>query len=432
MSIPVTRPAPTFTLSEALRYKLSDKDTYKVTLPLWQLAVAHGSGNGVEPPSTVTNRLVGHYSPAVREQLEKITKRRVDPTLNNIEGRINQITTNRQALQERDPKITSPETGIQYPERAAVVRVRELDEKINADENDGLRHHRRVARWVRIAGRIMPYLEAVGLALFAATALNVDFFDPFDNPFGWSLAVVIVVVVLYAQPRFVHASAEAWNHRREANADRQSGAAEQATKRVTTNTLIAAAFALFVTGALVERFVSVNFSSDPAIISLMIGLSVLAGIGMPALAWIATAWDGSSQSRERDHLAAELDHGLDEDTGLRAAANLLHEQNQADTATLTEHTIPAIIREADTALDPARHAYAFLRIQLGGLPDAPPYNRCDVPATDPWVLDSTIPGAELIKLTAIADRIKRLNAMTAKQDNEINIINNHPTHPWHN
>lgn len=432
MSIPVTRPAPTFTLSEAVKYKLTDKDTYKVTLPLWQLAVAHGSGNGTEPPNTVTNKLVGHYSPAIREQLEKITRHRIDRVLNTVEGRINQITTNRQALQERDPKIASPETGIQYSERDAVDRVRELDEKIDADETDGLRHHRRVARWVRIAGRIMPYLEAVGLSLFAATALNVDFFDPLDNPFGWTLAVVIVVVVLYAQPRFVHASAEAWNHRREAIADRQSGAAEQATKRVITNTLTAGAFALFVTGALVERFLATNFTSDPAIITLMIGLSILAGIGMPALAWIATAWDGSSQSRERDHLAAELDHGLAEDTGLRGAANLLHEQNQADATTLTEHTIPAIIRDADTALDPARHAYAFLRIQLGGLPDAPPYNRSDVPATDPWVLDSTIPGAELIKLNPIADRNKRLNAMTAKQDNQINIINAHPTHPWHN
>lgn len=42
------------------------------------------------------------------------------------------------------------------------------------------------------------------------------------------------------------------------------------------------------------------------------------------------------------------------------------------------------------------------------------------------------PGATSIKRTAIADRVSRLNAMAAKQDNEIGIINEDPVHPWHN
>lgn len=426
-----TRQGPTFTQSEASRYRLADKETYVTTLPLWQLGVAQGCGQGIEPTHVVTNKLVARYQPAVLKQLEADARRQIDPVLAKIDDRCHTITANGQELEQRDPKLTSPETGIQYSEAEAVDQVHALDAKIAADEDHGLRHHRRVARWLRWIGKFIPYVEAIGMILFAASALNVDFFDPLENPLGWSVAVVIVGVVLFAQPRFVEKSATAFNHRREAIADHQSAAAEAATKSMTVNIVLTAVFASFVTGGLVERFLAVNFTTDPIVITLMVGLCLLAGIGMPLLAWYSIAFDGSRHSRERDHLAAELDRGLEVDTGLRAGAALLYEQNQADAVTLAEHTVPSILRSTDLILDKARSAYAFLRIQLGGLPDNPPYTNPNLPTRNPWILDTGIPGASTINGTPIADRSKRLTALLASQREAMQRINSLPPHPWH-
>lgn len=308
---------PTFTSTEAVKHNLIDKKGYAQTLRLWELAIAQGSGNGVEPTAAVLQKLVIDYTPAVQKQLESDCKRRIDPLLKTNETRIEQLTTNRQALQDEPEKITSPETGIQYTEQQATDRVHELDEAITGDENDGKRHHRRLTAWVRYLARFLPYAEAIGLALFAATTLNVNFFDPLDNPMGWTLAVVLVGVILIAQPRFVNRSAHAYNHYRESIADRQPFPAEEAGKKAWISGAIAAGFATFVTAALIERFLAVNAITEGIVIALMIALCILAGYGMPTVAWVAIAWDGSRKSRERDHLAEHLDQSLARDTGIR-------------------------------------------------------------------------------------------------------------------
>lgn len=113
-------------------------------------------------------------------------------------------------------------------------------------------------------------------------------------------------MVLFVQPRGGDRSAEAYNHYREAVLDQQSFPVEAAAKQTWTNGAIAAGFATFSTGALVERFLAVNAVTDNLVVGLMISLCILAGYGMPVGAWLAIAWDGSSKSRERDHLASHL------------------------------------------------------------------------------------------------------------------------------
>ena len=52
----------------------------------------------------------------------------------------------------------------------------------------------------------------------------------------------------------------------------------------------------------------------------MDSVGVMAGVAMPAFAWIAKPWDGSTQSRENDDLVEQLEAGLAEDQTLRSAA----------------------------------------------------------------------------------------------------------------
>lgn len=423
---------PTFTYTEAVKHNLTDKKGYAQTLKLWELAVAQGSGNGIEPTAAVRQKLVTDYAPEVQKQTEAHCKRRIDPVLKTNEERVNQITTNRQALQEEPDKVTSPETGVQYTEHQAVDRVHELDDKIRGDESNGKRHHRRVNETIQYLARFLPYAEALGLALFAATALNVNFLDPLDNLMGWTLAVVLVAVILFVQPRYVTRSAEAYNHYRESTADQQSFPAEQAARKARTNGAIAISFATFITAALVERFLAVNAVTDHFIIGLMVGLCILAGFAMPIGAWLAIAWDGSSQSRERDHLSNHLDDSLARDTGLHNGIVQLDERIKADTVVITEHHTPAVMNHADDILDEARGAYAFLRIQLGDLPEAPEYDAENTPARmgDTWKLYSRIPKTDPIHLKALEQRHRRLEAINSKRRTELTIIGGLPIHPW--
>ena len=423
---------PTFTYTEAVKHKLIDKKGYTQTLRLWELAVTQGCGNGVEPTAAVLQKLVANYSPEVQEQIEAQSKHRIDPPLKTAEKQVNQIRENRQALQDEPPKVTSPESGIQYTEQQATDLVHELDAAIHNDKLNGKRHHKRVDEKVRWLAKFLPYLEALGLALFVAIALNVNFLDPLDNLMGWTLAGVLVFVVLFVQPRYVNRSAEAYNHYREAVADQQSFPAEAAAKQTWTNGAIAAGFATFITGALVERFLAVNAVTDNLVVGLMISLCILAGYGMPVGAWLAIAWDGSSKSRERDHLASHLDESLARDTGIRNGIAHLDEDIQALTVLITEHHVPAILNHADDILDNARRDYAFLRIQLGDLPAAPDYDTINTLAKidDTWKIHSRIPRTDPIHLKALEQRRRRLDAINAKRISELAIVNALPRHPW--
>ena len=44
------QPLPSFTLSEARRGRMIDKDTYRVVQPLHKLSISHLAVGGVEPP----------------------------------------------------------------------------------------------------------------------------------------------------------------------------------------------------------------------------------------------------------------------------------------------------------------------------------------------------------------------------------------------
>lgn len=423
---------PTFTSTEATNHNLIDKKGYARTQRLWEISVAQGSGNGVEPTAAVLQKLVNSHSSEVQRQVEAQCKRRIDPLLKDSEDRVNQIRINRQSLQEEPSKVTSPESGIQYTEQQASDRVHDLDRDISRDENNGKRHHRRVNPTIRSLAKLLPYAEALGLALFVALALNVNFLDPLDNLMGWSLAAVLVFVVLFVQPRYVNRSAEAYNHYREAVADQQSFPAEAAAKRAWTNGAIAAGFATFITGALVERFLAINAVTDDLVVGLMICLCILAGFGMPIGAWLAIAWDGSRKSRERDHLAEQLDESLARDTGIRNGIAQLDEDIQADTVLVTENHSTAIFNHADDVLDDARCDYAFLRIQLGGLSEAPPYDTDNTPAKigDDWKIHSRIPKTDSIHLKALEQRHRRLDAINEKRRTELATVAALPHHPW--
>lgn len=423
---------PAFTLPEAQRLGLADKATYTRVLPLYQIARQQGCGAGIEPSANVLQKLVHSYSPDVQSEILTASKRLVDPKIQILSERLRQILANLEAMRANSGKITSTETGTHYTEQEAVNKAYEHDAKIHEDELGGDRHHRRVAPWVRWLRSWITWLEALGLAVFTATALNINFLDPVADFSGWLLAVVMVVVVLAFQAPLVKRSGEAYNHYREALAEGQSFPAEDAKRRALHNGLGAAVFSGVVTFALIERFVTITDITDPFIYWLMIALCVVTGIGMPLFAWIGHAWDGSRVSRERDDLTAALDESLARHNGLLNTINVENTRFIDTRIELSERVIPTIVSSTAGHVDNARKAYAFLRIQLGGLTTKPPYCERKAPATpaDLWYVHTDIPETDPIHLSALESRANEIISLDQERRQATATVAQLDAHPW--
>lgn len=429
------RITPTFTLSEALRGKLTDRDTYKLTLPLHRMALTAMPANGspCEPSEQVTNKLVAHYGAPIHRYLGAVSRRRLDPVIKTIEHKTSHIDMNLQILEAWDRKVRGEEAGVGYTEPEAVDHVARGNLRVSADEDQGMRHHRPVGLVLRWAGRLAPYLETAGIAVFAMFALNVEPLDPGANPMGWTLALVMVAVVLFGQPRFVERAAQGWNRRREAINEQQPVPTEQASHQLVSNGVVASLFALFITGGLVERYLATGDATDTVVYILMLFACGLTGLGMPLLDFIATAWDGSSVSRERDSLVAQLDANFVEYEGLRHGALALSRECDTLTAHARDHVVPEIVRGAEEIMAPVHDAYAWLRIQIGGLTAKPPYDRdpC-LDTSDPLApsFDTGIPGAPPLVLTALADRNTRLVNVNVRREEAMEGLAQVADHPW--
>jgi hypothetical protein len=261
------------------------------------------------------------YNTKATGRLETACQEDLDPLIQRIEDQSRKIDTTVQAASERDPRLTSPETSLTYTEEEAVDQVEKNTDRMNADYARGRMHHKRVPRWVRTTGKISPYGEAIRLIVLLAFWLNVNWLRPWDDPLTSTLILVVVAAALIFTPRVDERSGEGWNARCEAVADGHTDAITENTRKFLINGAIAVLLCTVFIAGLVERALDVTDGDVPILMqALLVALCVTAGVAMPAVAWLAKAWDGSSWSRENDDLIAQLEDGLAEDQQWRAAA----------------------------------------------------------------------------------------------------------------
>ena len=161
---------PTFSWSQAKQGGLTTHKIFMLVGQIWIAVVdyhrwARTPRDQWEPTEVAGHLLGAHYNREATEQVEKACTEELDPPIRNIEDMGTEIETTVRALTDRDPKLTSSETGIVYTETEAVTQVERNQAKIDADVKRGQTHHKRVPAWVRVLGKIMPYGEALGLVV---------------------------------------------------------------------------------------------------------------------------------------------------------------------------------------------------------------------------------------------------------------------------
>lgn len=263
--------------------------------------------------------------------------------------------------------------------------------------------------------------------------LNVNWLRPWVDPLTFTLAVMIVAATLIFTPRVDERSGEGWNGRREAVADGQTESIKANTNRLVINGVIAAMLCVVFVAGLVERALAVTDDSVPqSMVVLLIALCVMAGLAMPAFAWIAKAWDGSSQSRENDELIDQLEDSRAEDQELRTEARTTNTACEQDEVHINTEVAPAINRAAYEVAEEERRAFGWLRVQIGGLPAAMPARPAEdlEPTGIRRSIPTGIPGAEPIRLDPLVDRGLRLQELQRRRSAAMARLDALPPHPW--
>ena len=265
--------------------------------PLWEGTATH------------TEDLVGPDIDQAGRQLAREMSKSTDRQLNRADRQLDRVET--QVRDLKHPRsVSGSESDIKYSAQTAEHAFDRLSTKIATDEAAGRQHHRRTPKLVARCAPMLPWLEAIGLFGFIVYFLDVPLFAPWTDPLAYTLAVTIVVVLIFSQTLLVHTAGKAQNTAREAEQEGNRQAAEDGRGKRNIFLGLASTVALGITAGLILRGIEALGNQAIAIRGELIFLAALAGLLMPIMTYLSVAMDGSRVSRERDSLAKSLDRDL--------------------------------------------------------------------------------------------------------------------------
>jgi hypothetical protein len=184
-----------------------------------------------------------------------------------------------------------------------------------------------------------------------------------------------------------------------------------------------------------ERLMLRADSASLGTTAVMIFVAAVTGLLLPTLAFLGIALDGSTDSRERDSLAAHLDEDLDSyletiDNSRRDLAGIAEIGD-----TLQDKTFPDICNTTQEAVDGVYGFYATVRLLIGGLAAEPPPKTTKTIGNDAegaihGYIGTSIPGARQVNLGPLFDRWRRLAGIESQRTTLLCRINALPPHPW--
>ena len=250
---------------------------------------------------------------------------------------------------------------------------------------------------------------------------------------GWTFAVVLVVGICLILAWAIHHAAEAHNHAREQQADRQSHEAEKSRRNRLVYGIIAVVAAGGITFGMIERGLTALAGGSLIVTVVMIALAAITGLLLPVLTYWGEALDGSKVSRERDAMVEDLDDDLDDHADLSAEIEELFAKSEALDEIIVTDKLPRIRDEVQSEVNGAREDHLFLLVQLGLDAELPPPAAMKV---EPGVsgpigtISTGIPGASAVDMQPVWDRMARLQSLRQEGQMLRERRDALPPHPW--
>ena len=424
---------PTLTRKEAKGRGIASK-SYRRLVSWAQMVVHYHQSAGTPRPlwegtATHIEYLVGPDIDKAGVRLAREMSKSTDGQLNRADRQLDRVETQVRDLQ--DPRsVSGSESDIKYSAQTAEHAFDRLSTKITNDEAAGRQHHRRTPKLVARYAPMLPWLEAIGLFGFIVYFLDVPLFAPWTDPLAYTLAVTIVVVLIFSQTLLVHTAGKAQNSAREAEQEGNRQAAEDGRGKRNIFLGLASTVALGITAGLILRGIEALGNQAVAIRGELIFLAALAGLLMPIMTYLSVAMDGSRVSRERDSLAKSLDRDL---RRYRKAAEKLHTQLLKTAATLTgvrTKYVPAALGRAERTIIEAAQRQTLARVLIGGLVAAPSRTTCRVDDDHTVELSLGTPNARSVVTSPVTERLVRAAGLDARRANLNAELDALPTHPW--
>jgi hypothetical protein len=388
-----------------------------------------------EPTPIVNDKLAAPFIADGEQEFASRLEKEANPALDKSQGLVENVKANLDEIAEDTRPISTPESGSNYSVAEAVDLVRQHDETIERDGAAGMHHHQRVPALLQRLATWAPWLEAVGFLTFVTYYLNVPLFEPWQDWLGWSFAVVVVVVIILGQTWLVRHAGKSHNHAREIYVNGHRIEGERGfTKR---NWYLAgtSVTAVAITGGMIWRGVAALGNASIGTTAVMVFAAAVTGLLLPTLAYLGIALDGSTISRERDGLAAELDDDLDD--YLQTISD--SRRDLAGVAeiggTLRNKTFPDICHATQEMVDGVYGFYGTVRLLIGGLKADPPARTTktidvDAAGNITGYIGTSILGTGTVNLGPLFDRQHRLDEIEAQWASLLNRIDALPPHPW--
>ena len=386
-----------------------------------------------EPTPILNDKLASSFITDGEQELARRLEKEADPAIDESQDLIEDVKGNLDEIAADTMPITGPESGATFSVAEAVKCVSEHNAAIVRDLAAGKHHHFRVSVLLQRLASCAPWLEAVGFLNFVTYYLNVPILEPWRDWLGWSFAVVVVVVIILGQTWLARHAAVSHNHAREARADGNHYKAEQ--ERRNWYVLGTAVTATAITSGMIWRGTGALGNASIATTAIAVFVAIVTGLLLPTLAYLGIALDGSTISRERDSLAADLDDDLDVylETVSDSRRDLARVNEIGDT--LKDKTFPDICHTTQEEADEVYEFYGAVRLLIGSLAADPPSRTTKTISTDlagsiSGYIGTSIPGGGTVNLDPLFDRQRRLGEIEAQRASLLNRIDALPPHPW--
>jgi len=193
--------------------------------------------------------------------------------------------------------------------------------------------------------------------------------------------------------------------------------------------------AVAITSGMIWRGIAALGNVSIGATAVMVFVATVTGLLLPTLAYLGIALDGSTVSRERDSLAADLDDDLD--AYLETISN--SRRDLADVAeisfTLRAKTFPDICHTTQEKVDAVYRPYGTIRLLIGGLSANPPSKTTksigmDTEGNIRGHIGTSIPCSGDVSLDPLFDRFRRLAEIETQRTGLLDRIDALPPHPW--